>query len=117
MWKKVVAPAVLVSILWIAGSSITNYYIQGVYESHARALEENVATIRAGWAMQDALWRLEAVVMEGEESNLRESSADELKSVFLQHLEDAERTSVTPKSRSWSMRCAAFRGVPRPYRF
>ncbi len=99
MWKKVVAPAVLVSILWIAGSSITNYYIQGVYESHARALEENVATIRAGWAMQDALWRLESIVMEAAGRDLPEarSEADELKSVFLQHLEDAERTSVTPE--------------------
>ncbi|MGI6419707.1 MAG: ATP-binding protein [Thermoguttaceae bacterium] len=99
MWKKVVAPAVLVSILWIAGSSITNYYIQGVYESHARALEENVATIRAGWAMQDALWRLEAIVMEAAGKDLPEarSEVNELKSVFLQHLEDAERTSVTPE--------------------
>ncbi|MDD4786656.1 MAG: ATP-binding protein [Pirellulales bacterium] len=99
MWKKVVTPPILVSILWIAGSSITNYYIQGVYESHARALEENVATIRAGWAMQDALWRLESIVMEAEGRDLHEagSEADELKSVFLQHLDDAERTSVTPE--------------------
>ena len=48
MWKKVSAPPILVSILWIAGSSITNYYVHRVYESHARVMEENVATIRSG---------------------------------------------------------------------
>ena len=63
MWRKVLAPAILVSILWIAGSSITNYFMHRVYESHARALAENVATIRAGWAMTDALGGSAAVAV------------------------------------------------------
>ena len=50
MWKRVVTPAIVVSILWIAGSSISTYYIHRVYESHSRVLEENVSTIRAAWA-------------------------------------------------------------------
>ena len=53
MWKKVIGPTILVSLLWIAGSSITNYYAHRVYEYHSRVLEENVSTIRAAWAMQD----------------------------------------------------------------
>jgi hypothetical protein len=99
MWKKVVAPAILVSVLWIAGSSITNYYIQRVYESHAGVLAENVTTIRAGWAMQDALWRLQAVVMEATGKDRRETrlEADELESAFQRHLDEAEKTSFTPE--------------------
>lgn len=101
MWKKVSAPPILVSILWIAGSSITNYYVHRVYESHARVMAENVATIRASWAMQDALWRLEAVVMEAASYDRDEarSEADELGSAFQQHLNEAERTSFTEEER------------------
>lgn len=101
MWRKVLAPAILVSVLWIAGSGITTYYMQRVYESHARALAENVATIRAGWALQDVLWRLQAVVMEADGKDHRETriEADELQSAFHRHLEEAERTSFTPEER------------------
>jgi len=99
MWKKVVAPTILVSILWIAGSSITNYYIHRVYESHARVLAENVATIRAGWAIQGTLWRLEAVVMEATGKDRREARIEvtELESAFEQRLDEAEKTSFTPE--------------------
>lgn len=51
MWKRVSVPPILVSILWIAGSRITNYYVHRVDESHARVMAENVATVPVGWAM------------------------------------------------------------------
>ena len=95
------APAVLVSLVWIAGNSITNHYMHRVYDSHSRALAENVATIRAGWAMQDALWRLEAVAIEAAAKDPAETSIEvhELQSAFLQHLDDAERSSFTDEER------------------
>jgi signal transduction histidine kinase len=98
MWKRVVTPAIVVSILWIAGSSISTYYIHRVYESHSRVLAENVSTIRAAWAMQDALWRLHAVVMESGDKERRETriEATELETAFEQHLTEAEKTSFTP---------------------
>lgn len=98
MWKRVIAPAIVVSILWIAGSSISTYYIHRVYESHSRVLAENVSTIRAAWAMQDVLWRLHAVVMEAADKERRETriEATELESAFERHLADAEKTSFTP---------------------
>ncbi len=101
MWRKVVAPAVLVSLVWIVGNSITNHYMHTVYDSHSRALAENVATIRAGWAMQDALWRLEAVAIEAAAKDPGETRIEvhELQSAFLQHLDDAERTSFTNEER------------------
>ena len=99
MWKRLVAPALVVSILWLAGSSISTYYIHRVYESHSRALDENVATIRAAWAMQDTLWRLHAIVMESADKDHRETriEATELESAFERHLAEAERTSFTPE--------------------
>ena len=99
MWQRIVAPAIVVSILWIAGSSISTYYIHRVYESHSQVLAENVATIRAAWAMQDALWRLHAVVMESSDKDRRETRIEvsELESAFERQLAEAERTSFTPE--------------------
>jgi signal transduction histidine kinase len=99
MWKKVIAPAILVSLLWIAGSSITTHYIHQVYESHSQVLDENVATIQAGWAMQETLWQLQAVVMEvaGKERRETRIETEELAADFQRHLDAAESTSYTPE--------------------
>ena len=116
MWKRVVAPAIVVSILWIAGSSISTYYIHRVYESHSRVLAENVATIRAAWAMQDTLWRLHAIVMESADKERRETriEATELESAFERHLAEAEKTSFTPEEQTARQSGArAFRRLPR----
>ena len=64
MWKRIVAPTILLSLLWVVGSTITTHYLHQIYQSHAAVLQENVATIRAAWAMQDALWRLQVAVVE-----------------------------------------------------
>jgi two-component system, NtrC family, sensor histidine kinase HydH len=102
MWKRVVAPAIVVSILWIAGSSISTYYIHRVYESHSRVLAENVATIRAAWAMQDILWRLHAIVMESADKDRRETHLEvsELEAAFERNLVEAETTSFTPEEQA-----------------
>jgi two-component system, NtrC family, sensor histidine kinase HydH len=102
MWKKVIGPTILVSLLWIAGSSITNHYVHRVYEYHSRVLEENVSTIRAAWAMQDALWRLQAAVVEATGKEHRETriEATELESAFQRHLEEAEKSSFTPEEKA-----------------
>ncbi|MHB8970663.1 MAG: sensor histidine kinase [Pirellulaceae bacterium] len=97
MWKKVVAPTVLVSVLWLVGSGITTYYLQQVYASHASALSENVTTIRAAWAMLDALWQLQVVVVEAPSKEPRETQieATERQADFEQHLQEAEDTAFT----------------------
>jgi two-component system, NtrC family, sensor histidine kinase HydH len=102
MWKKVIWPTILVSLLWIAGSTITNHYVHRVYEYHSRVLEENVSTIRAAWAMQDTLWRLQAAVAEATGKEQRETriEATELESAFQRHLEDAEKSSFTPQEKA-----------------
>jgi signal transduction histidine kinase len=99
MWKRVITPVIVVSILWIAGSSISTYYVHRVYESHSQALAENVGTIRSAWAMQDALWRLHAIVMESADKDRRETriEADEVESAFKQRLAETEAISFTPE--------------------
>ncbi|MHB0957793.1 MAG: sensor histidine kinase [Pirellulaceae bacterium] len=99
MWKKVVAPTVLVSVLWLIGSGITTYYRQQVYVSQARALSENVTSIRAAWAMQDALWQLQVVVVEAQGKDSRETEVEvaELQATFARHLREAELSAYTPE--------------------
>ncbi len=101
MWKKVIGPTILVSVLWIAGSSISTYYINRVYEAHYRVLAENVSTMRAGWSMQDALWRIEAVAMEAGGKDRRETRLEvaELEAAFQRYLDEAQTTSFTPEER------------------
>lgn len=102
MWKRVIGPTILVSLLWIAGSSITTHYIHRVYEYHSRGMAEYVTTIRAGWATQDALWRLHAVVIEATGKDSRETRIEvtELEAAFERHLGEAEKTSFTPEERA-----------------
>jgi two-component system, NtrC family, sensor histidine kinase HydH len=97
MWKKIIGPTILVSLLWIISSGITTYCVHRVFEYHTRALGEDVTTIRAAWAMQDALWRLQAIVMEapGKADHETRIEAGELEALFQRYLDEAEKTSLT----------------------
>lgn len=101
MWKRVVAPTVLVSVLWLVGSGISTYFVHQVYESQASVLTENVATIRAAWAMQDGLWRLQVAVAEASGKEPRETRIEtaELQAAFEQRLREAEQSCFTPQER------------------
>ncbi|MCE5301792.1 MAG: hypothetical protein LLF97_01635 [Planctomycetaceae bacterium] len=102
MWKRVIAPAMVVSLLWLAGSSISTYYFHRAYESQSRVLTDNVATIRAAWAMQDALWRLHAVVMESTDKERRETRTEttEMEATFDRQLDEADRSAFLPEEKS-----------------
>ena len=104
MWKKVVAPTALVSLLWLAVGGATIYYINWIYHSHARDLSDKFATIQAADAMQDVLWRLQATVMEVAEkadSHTRIEVTD-LENAFLGHLAEAETGSITPEEQLYT---------------
>jgi len=97
MWTKVVAPTVLVSALWVAVSGGTTFYINWLFESHSRVLEENVATIQAAAGIQDVVWRLQALAMQATEAQDPGSQAQmaELEAAFQQHLFKAGKTAMT----------------------
>lgn len=96
MWKRVVAPTVAVSVIWIAGSSITTYHMNALYESQSRAIAEDVSTIESAWAMRRDVWKLQAAVLEARgASKDRTSTIQDLIDTFHLNLADARRTSLT----------------------
>ncbi len=115
MWTKVIGPTILVSLLWVVASAISAYFVHRVYVSHSRVLSENVSTMHASWAMQETLWRIEAVVMEAKGTNGRDTRAEiaELEAGFERDLDEAEKTAFTSKEQSL---VATIRGYFAAYR-
>jgi two-component system sensor histidine kinase HydH len=99
MWKKVVAPVLLVVVLWITLSSTTTFYINWLYESHTQVLQENLSSIQIIGAAQATLWRLQTTVMRAIERPKKNTLAEIpiLEKVFEEHLAEAEETAFTVK--------------------
>jgi len=72
IWKRVVAPTVLVSLVWAGATMGTMYYTGWLNESQTRVLTDNRNLIRAAEEMEESLWRLQAVVLE---TSLRDALA------------------------------------------
>ncbi len=62
MWKKVVAPTVLVSLLWIAVSTTTSYFLNRLDGAYTQVLFEDREISRAAITMQELLWGTQASV-------------------------------------------------------
>jgi signal transduction histidine kinase len=99
MWKRVVAPTILISLMWISVSVVTTYHINWLCEAHTRVLSENVTTIQAVGAMQDILWRLQVAGLEvaGPGRPAAASQIAELEGAFEENLQKAEKTAVQPE--------------------
>jgi two-component system, NtrC family, sensor histidine kinase HydH len=97
MWKRLITPTVLVSLLWLSVGAATIYYVNWVYRSHTRDLAENLTTIRATDAMQDALWRMQATVIEVAEHADRHTQIEvaDLESKFEGYLAGADVSATT----------------------
>jgi len=101
MWKRVIAPIVLISVLWIAVSVPTTIYISWLSDAYARMLVENMSAIRAAGAMQHLLWRLLDATLEPPEKQDSESRATlaELQREFTERLADAQAAAFTAEER------------------
>jgi two-component system sensor histidine kinase HydH len=102
MWKKVVAPTLLVSVLWMVASGGTTFYIHWLYDFHQRLLSENVTTIRAAADMRDILWQIQNAAVD---ANAFSSAAGrkrlaELETAFARHLQEAGETSQTTEEQT-----------------
>lgn len=97
MWKKVIAPTMLVSLLWVIVGGATMWYVDWLYESHTRVLSENVASIRAAASMHDVLWKMQILVMQAGISPKEEalSTLTDLKRAFEKCLQTAEESAFT----------------------
>jgi signal transduction histidine kinase len=102
MWKSVVAPALVVSALWIAVSIFSNYGVSLLVESNNRTLSDDVTTIESAWAMRRDIWRLQTAVLEATQPDSPPVLADidHLELSFRDSLQDARRTSLTPPEMS-----------------
>ena len=67
MWKKVVAPTALVSLLWIIVSCGTSYLLDQQDETRTHLLNKNRAVMQAAGDLLENLWRLQATLLESSE--------------------------------------------------
>ena len=99
MWKKVVAPTLVVSLFWVVASGGTTLYIRWLSDLHRRSLAEDVTTIRAAAAMQTDLWRIQTTVLEAIASHDDTADAEAKlarpKAAFAKHFREAEYTAFT----------------------
>jgi signal transduction histidine kinase len=95
MWKKVIAPTAVVSVLWVLATCSMSYVLNQVDETQTRLLNMNRDVIHAGGSMQENLWRLQAGLLEAAEhvekgGTLREKFRSEAK-----YVEDAFDKGLT----------------------
>ena len=102
MWKQVIAPTIIVSLLWVTVSVISTFHIYWAYEFQSRALAESLTTIRSSGEIQDTLWRLYAVAREagGKDHLDVQARTSELEAEFQRRLAEAERTSFSSEEQS-----------------
>ncbi len=77
MWKKVIAPTVLVSLLWIAVSTTTTYFLHRLDHAYTQVLYDDREIVRAASTIQGLLWSAQASVIAAAEDGRRLQS-DEL---------------------------------------
>lgn len=101
MWKKVVAPTVVVCLLWVTFSSATTYYINQMFDEHERLLSENVTTIHSVSSMRTIVWRIQAISTHSSERLPGEARAEvtELEKKFQGHLVMVDQSTTTPEDR------------------
>lgn len=102
MWKKVVGPTIVVSLLWLAINFASTLYIQWVSASHELLLRENVASIHAAGDMKAALWQMLAVALHRDEDSKPTGHAEwnAVEVEFQRALRAAERAASLPEERA-----------------
>lgn len=99
MWKRVVAPTLLVIVFWGSINIATTLYIRWMNRSQERILSENVMSIRAAGEMLELLWRMQAVASDRNSvgHNRNGNELVMLQKQFDNALDVAERTASLPQ--------------------
>jgi signal transduction histidine kinase len=97
MWKKVIAPTLLVCVCWVLVSGVTTYWIYRFSREHDSILTENVASIRAAGRLQESLWRMQAAFVDALEDGPDTPRSDfkNLETQFAAGLAAADAAAVT----------------------
>jgi two-component system sensor histidine kinase HydH len=115
MWKKVIAPTALVSLLWIIVSCGTSYLLDQQDETRTHLLNKNRAVMQAAGAMLENLWRLQATLLESSEhlergGKLQErfkAEAKRIEGAFERTLAFADENLSTPDERELTRKISA----------
>ncbi len=108
MWKKVVAPTALVSVIWAMVTYGTAHVLNQVDDSQTLLLNQNRKMIQSGGEMQENLWRLQAVLFAAEEHRGNDDKslgkfrleARELEDGFIAALASASENASTAEERA-----------------
>lgn len=79
MWKKVVAPTVVVSVLWVLVSCGTSWILSRIDGNQTDLLNQNRNVTRAAGIMQEDLWQCQTMLLEAAEHR---KQAGELREKF-----------------------------------
>lgn len=93
MWKRVIAPVLVVGIVWVIASTVSTLYIARIEQAQDQILVENIASIRAASDMEATLWRMQSLVLEGTRNEENSRHWDALSEEFLAGLSNAEAAS------------------------
>lgn len=101
MWKRVIAPIVLVSALWVGISAATTLYISWLSDAYARTVVENISTIRAAGAMEELFWQMLEATLESPADQDSEGRAAlaRFQQDFALCLAEARATAFTPEEK------------------
>jgi C4-dicarboxylate-specific signal transduction histidine kinase len=58
MWKQLIVPTLVVSVLWLIMSNLTTYFIYWLDESYQQALTKNLTAMRAAGVVREDVWKL-----------------------------------------------------------
>src|SRR5262245_9456127 len=102
MWKKIIGPTLLVSLLWIILESLTYSYGRKLNAEYERMFEQHLTITRAANEMQASLAKLQSIALRAEEQsgvNLL-SEALRYKDGFEQALTAASQATDSSRERS-----------------
>jgi two-component system sensor histidine kinase HydH len=89
MWKKVVGPTILVSLLWVLVSCGSWYALNRLDEAQTSLLYQSRNVIQTAGTMQENLWRLQAALLESADYLQKERSLHETLKVEARRVEGA----------------------------
>lgn len=97
MWKSIIAPSIVVSVIWLIVGGATSYYLSWQSQELDRVLDENVSSIGAAYEMQTIVWRMHAAVLQtdSQRSRIPDEVVRTLESQFDQSLCTAEASAKT----------------------
>jgi len=101
MWKRTIAPVVVVSVFWFLVGGATSYYLNLQSQVLDLVLAENISSIRTSIEMQETVRRIHAVVLQAarDQTTIPAEPLRELELSFNRSLQVASQVAKLPAER------------------